>query len=127
MRVRYYPIDPDISDNFILTKIRSEPWQLGHGEWVVKVEGKAGGVSISHLKPFQGKIKKGGNMLIFHGLTHKRGHRELELYSNGKTGISSLVINEDFPGFNDLWNGDWIANLKVTVTIEPTVPAEKEE
>jgi len=32
------------------TVITSEPWQLGHGEWVCKVEGVRGGVCISHLK-----------------------------------------------------------------------------
>jgi len=31
------------------TKIRSEPWQLGNGVWIVAVEGKAGGVSLEAL------------------------------------------------------------------------------
>ena len=31
------------------TTIRSEPWQLGHGEWVVAIVGKAGGVSCQAL------------------------------------------------------------------------------
>lgn len=31
------------------TRIRSEPWQLGHGEWVVLLEGKTGGVSFRAL------------------------------------------------------------------------------
>ena len=30
-------------------KVRSAPWELGHGAIVIKLEGKAGGVSIEHL------------------------------------------------------------------------------
>ncbi len=33
------------------TRIRSEPWQLGDGQWVVKIEGRAGGVAIEALQP----------------------------------------------------------------------------
>lgn len=32
------------------TKTRSEPWQLGHGAWVVQVEGIAGGIALSHIE-----------------------------------------------------------------------------
>lgn len=32
------------------TKTRSEPWQLGHGDWVVAVEGVAGGIAMSHIE-----------------------------------------------------------------------------
>ena len=35
----------------LATKIRSEPWQLGHGQWVVAIEGKTGGVAIEALRP----------------------------------------------------------------------------
>lgn len=34
-----------------LTKITSEPWALGSGHLVCKVEGIAGGVCIDHLEP----------------------------------------------------------------------------
>ncbi len=34
----------------VSTKITSAPWQLGHGEWVCKVDGVAGGVALSHLR-----------------------------------------------------------------------------
>jgi hypothetical protein len=27
-------------------RILSEPWQLGHGAWLVKIEGVSGGVSV---------------------------------------------------------------------------------
>lgn len=33
------------------TKTRSEPWQLGHGQWVVALEGKAGGYDLSRVRP----------------------------------------------------------------------------
>lgn len=32
------------------TKVRSLPWALGHGAIVVKIESRAGGVSIDHLE-----------------------------------------------------------------------------
>lgn len=34
----------------VKTVIKSEAWQLGHGEWVCKLEGISGGVAISHLE-----------------------------------------------------------------------------
>jgi hypothetical protein len=54
--VRYWPVWLKADQGqFIDTKTTSEPWQLGHGEWVVKVEGKSGGVAVSHceLLPFK--------------------------------------------------------------------------
>jgi hypothetical protein len=30
-------------------RVRSEPWQLGHGAWVVLIEGQAGGVACAAL------------------------------------------------------------------------------
>ncbi len=30
-------------------RVRSNPWQLGHGEWVVLIEGVSGGVCVSHI------------------------------------------------------------------------------
>lgn len=33
------------------TKTRSLPWQLGHGAWVVQVEGVAGGYNILRITP----------------------------------------------------------------------------
>ena len=30
-------------------KIRSGPWQLGSGQWVIKISGMAGGVSLDAL------------------------------------------------------------------------------
>jgi hypothetical protein len=44
---KYYPITD--GDDFIETATRSEAWELGHGEAVVKVEGRSGGVCISNL------------------------------------------------------------------------------
>jgi len=46
--VLYYPIlgEPESEE----TKTRSEAWELGHGEPVVKVEGRAGGVCLEHLR-----------------------------------------------------------------------------
>lgn len=46
--VRYYPISDE--DNFEETKTRSIAWTLGHGEPVVKVEGRTGCVAISNIE-----------------------------------------------------------------------------
>jgi len=47
MKVRYYPVADE--PEHIETRTRSEAWTLGNGHPVVKVEGRAGGVSIKHL------------------------------------------------------------------------------
>ena len=43
MAVKYHEDDGSVT----LTRTRSEPWQLGHGQWVVKVIGKTGGVDCA--------------------------------------------------------------------------------
>jgi hypothetical protein len=48
-KVIYYPVK-DIQDGAFESKTRSEAWTLGHGEPVVKIEGKTGGVILSHLR-----------------------------------------------------------------------------
>ena len=39
--------------------IRSAPWQLGNGQWVIKISGMAGGVSLDALS-IPGDTKMGG-------------------------------------------------------------------
>jgi len=51
MILRYYPVLPAHPDSGIETAVRSLPWQLGDGHWVVKIKGRAGGVSLQHLTP----------------------------------------------------------------------------
>lgn len=46
--MRYYPIRGEAGN--IETKTRSEAWALGHGEVVVKIEGRTGGCCISHME-----------------------------------------------------------------------------
>lgn len=46
--VKYFPIMSE--SKHVDCEIRSEPWRLGHGAIVVKVTGKAGGVSVDHLR-----------------------------------------------------------------------------
>ncbi len=56
--VRYWPVwMKSDQDNFVDTTTRSEPWMLGHGEWVVSLKGKSGGHAVSHcaLLPIQGE------------------------------------------------------------------------
>ena len=47
--VRYYPVMG--LKHHKDTCITSDPWELGHGDIVVKIVGVAGGVSIDHIKP----------------------------------------------------------------------------
>ena len=44
----YFPIKGEPSHQ--VTKTRSEAWALGHGDVVVAVEGRTGGVLIDHLE-----------------------------------------------------------------------------
>lgn len=37
--------------NVIITNTRSEPWKVGHGAWVVAIEGRAGGYSLNRVTP----------------------------------------------------------------------------
>lgn len=46
--VRYFPIDGE--PDFITSVITSQPWALGHGEIVINIADRRGGVSISHLE-----------------------------------------------------------------------------
>lgn len=49
--VRYYPIYPPIEGvPPVETRTRSEAWVLGDGTVVVLVEGKSGGVHLSHIE-----------------------------------------------------------------------------
>lgn len=51
--VTYWDVITDEGEKLfpLETEITSEPWELGHGETVCKVQGKSGGVSIKHLEP----------------------------------------------------------------------------
>lgn len=46
--VRYWPGVRE--GEGILSKTRSPAWELGHGEAVVLIEGKSGGVALSHVE-----------------------------------------------------------------------------
>lgn len=37
----------------LITRTRSEAWTLGHGDPVVKVDGYAGGIALTHIAPFR--------------------------------------------------------------------------
>jgi len=47
-KVKYYSIKG--FDSFTEHEIRSEPWALGHGDIVIKVTGKTGGLCVEHLE-----------------------------------------------------------------------------
>lgn len=51
-RVRYFPVLPERGTGCepVVTTTRSEAWRLGHGDGVVAITGKAGGVAISHIE-----------------------------------------------------------------------------
>lgn len=46
--VRYYPVDGEVE--FVTSIIASKPWALGHGDIIIKIAGKTGGVLVSHLE-----------------------------------------------------------------------------
>lgn len=49
--VRYWPIWPPIeSVPAVDTRTRSEAWHLGDGTTVVMIEGRTGGVALSHIE-----------------------------------------------------------------------------
>ena len=45
--VKYFPLSDE--EKFEESTIRSEPWTLGHGQIVVKIAGRTGGVCIDHI------------------------------------------------------------------------------
>lgn len=47
-RVRFWPMR-GYDDEFEDAEIRSEVWRLGHGDPIVKITGRAGGVALDHL------------------------------------------------------------------------------
>lgn len=47
-KVKYYSLRGE--SNHINTVIRSDPWALGWGGIIIKVEGVNGGVSVKHLE-----------------------------------------------------------------------------
>lgn len=52
--VRYWPIYPPIdSVPPVDTETRSEAWALGDGSVVVSINGRSGGVALSHIMPRQ--------------------------------------------------------------------------
>lgn len=56
--VKAYPGTFD--DPPLRTRTRSEAWELGHGDVVVKVEGHAGGICLSHVKPIPRRYRERG-------------------------------------------------------------------
>lgn len=53
-KVYYHSILGEPHDGMVRTCI-SDPWQLGHGAWVIKVSGISGGVLLEALSPAQGE------------------------------------------------------------------------
>lgn len=49
--VRYWPGRRDESEGIESRTRSAAPWQLGDGSWVVAVEGKAGGIALTHVEP----------------------------------------------------------------------------
>jgi hypothetical protein len=47
-KVLYHPIINEAPDSMI-RQIESEPWKLGHGQYVVKITGVSGGVALEAI------------------------------------------------------------------------------
>jgi len=46
--IKYYPIAGE--EFFVHSKVRSEPWNLGHGALVVLIEDRTGCVDVTHIE-----------------------------------------------------------------------------
>jgi hypothetical protein len=44
----------DFGETFVAT-VKYAPWQLGHGDWVVGLKGKAGGYDLDRVIAFDGE------------------------------------------------------------------------
>ncbi len=59
--VRYWSVwNAAHQDSFVDTETTSAPWQLGHGEWVVKLEGRTSGQAVSHCVLLDADMLKKG-------------------------------------------------------------------
>ena len=43
------PLAKHFGARILDTVTRSEPWKTGAGDWIVKVEGRLGGVALTHI------------------------------------------------------------------------------
>jgi len=74
--VLYFPIEGE--KEHVLTQTRSRAWELGNGEPVVKIKGRAGGVALSHL-------------LIADDVPDERGEEVLERWLRFPNGIHVAI------------------------------------
>lgn len=70
----YFPINNDTTV-FLPTRTTSQAWNLGHGQPVVKVEGKSGGVCLAHLQPVE-EPPESTEVKIDRVLINSEGHAE---------------------------------------------------
>jgi hypothetical protein len=63
--VRYHPIIDH--EGYVESKTRSKAWELGHGEPVVMIEGKAGGVSLDAIATICPRCDEAVNLGWLHG------------------------------------------------------------
>lgn len=98
--VRYYPIIGGAE--FIETRTRSEAWNLGHGEPVVKVTGTTGGVVLEAIETIEGAETEDGSKKDLVFLTEMR-----ERLENARNGDQA-----EFDYLAQMMD-DWIAELEL--------------
>jgi len=105
----YYPVKPFRIDEALHTRIRSEPWALGHGQIVVKVEGKAGGVAIEHIVLHKPALKK-TDAVIGHlsaaGKVIEDDWQPIETAQ--KDGTVLLIAFKTREGVREVMEGKWV-------------------
>ncbi|KQT52249.1 hypothetical protein ASG54_22595 [Aureimonas sp. Leaf460] len=47
-KVQFYPLSGE--QHFEESEVQSEPWALGHGQVVIKITGRSGGVAVDQLR-----------------------------------------------------------------------------
>jgi hypothetical protein len=93
-RVRYWPVRG--YEEFRDSTVRSEPWRLGHGMPIVKIEGTAGGVAIDHLRalPDEPSVQEIREKVALNALALERLRR---IVSSGATKIDPIVYETRAP------------------------------
>ncbi len=94
-----------------IRKVRSEPWQLGHGEWMIKLEGVSGGFMLSRCRP---AAKDGERTIEILGTTlrvpdsslfYQQGHHK-DWYA--VVGGGGLSVSQHEPAFAAIAAMEWL-------------------
>ncbi|WP_049569100.1 hypothetical protein [Streptomyces sp. SBT349] len=109
------------ADEPLYTWTRSMAWALGHGEPVVLVEGRSGGIALSHVDPVDGWVLTPKSYAGIDAATDRDGAfaKAYTRYVDGKLATVGLRIGEK-PGHVVAMFGDTIHHTADgTYTVTP--------